>query len=114
MEPVIITVPLKIDSMNSTVGRHWSKKSGTRRMWEKALAAVGNKLVDRRAIPYRSVTIVSKRRRLIDQDNLVGGAKHLVDSIRALGWIEDDCVGKVKITYEQSKSPDDMTILRMW
>lgn len=114
MEPVIITVPLKIESMNKTVGRHWSNKSGTRRMWEKALAICGNREVDKRALPYRNVTIISKRRRLIDQDNLIGGAKQLVDSMKALGWIEDDRVGAVKISYDQVKAPDDMTLLRMW
>lgn len=44
------------------------------------------------------VRITSLRTRLLDKDNLYGGAKHLLDSIKKSGLIRDD--SETEIDYE--------------
>ena len=49
------------------------------------------------------VRIISKRVRLCDPDNLVGGCKHLVDSLRALGIIPEDDPQAITLEVGQEK-----------
>ena len=49
------------------------------------------------------VRIVSKRVRLCDPDNLVGGCKHLVDSLRDAGIIPEDNPQAITLEVSQEK-----------
>lgn len=66
---------------------------------------------------YSQIAIVSYRKRLLDYDNLVAGAKAYVDALMlpqakmlrsgqirskpGIGWIYDDSPDHVRVTYEQ-------------
>ena len=49
------------------------------------------------------VLIVSYRSRLLDQDNLSGGGKPVLDSLRYAGYLRDDDPDSVSVWYRQSK-----------
>lgn len=49
------------------------------------------------------VRIVSRRVRLCDPDNLVGGVKHLVDSLRLSGVIPEDNPQAITLEVTQEK-----------
>lgn len=50
-----------------------------------------------------TVRITSFRRRLLDPDNLVGGAKYLVDGLRYAGLIPGDRPDQIELQVRQVK-----------
>jgi len=50
-----------------------------------------------------SVSVVSFRRRLLDTDNLIGGAKYFIDSLRYANVIPGDRPDQIRLTVEQRK-----------
>lgn len=53
--------------------------------------------------PRHHVRIKSHRVRLLDIDNLYGGAKHLIDSLRGSGIIPDDDPQSISLEISQEK-----------
>jgi hypothetical protein len=53
--------------------------------------------------PRHRVRIVSKRVRLCDPDNLVGGVKHLVDALRIANIIPEDDPQAITLEVSQEK-----------
>ncbi len=50
-----------------------------------------------------SISIKSFRRRLLDPDNLAGGCKYFVDSLRYSGIIPGDRPDQIRLSVEQEK-----------
>ncbi len=61
----------------------------------------------------RRIVITRYGARVLDYDNLVGGAKPLVDAIRRSELIEDDRPACVDLEYNQNKCPkkDERTVI---
>lgn len=53
--------------------------------------------------PRHHVRIISRRVRLLDIDNLYGGCKHLIDSLRLSGIIPDDDPESITLEVTQEK-----------
>ena len=91
-----------IQSLNHFQGHHWTKKDNETKKWEKAIWA---KCQGRpfKAKGKMKVRITSLRTRLLDHDNLIGGAKSLVDAMKRLEMIVDDSPEFVEVEYAQQK-----------
>jgi hypothetical protein len=67
--------------------------------------------------PARSrVRITSKRARLLDADNLIGGGKFLLDAIRQCRLIEDDSTEHIILEMRQEKvahRKDEETVIEI-
>jgi hypothetical protein len=53
--------------------------------------------------PRHHVRIISRRVRLLDIDNLYGGCKHLIDSLRLTSIIPDDDPASITLEVTQEK-----------
>lgn len=111
---MILEIPKRIESQNVYNQWHWSKRAGNGRNSEKMswywsiLSACGKRLRK----PYFAVYILSFRKRLVDDGNLKGGCKPLVDAIVDAGLLKDDDVKSCKIHYYQHKKiRDEETII---
>ncbi|MBP9786044.1 MAG: hypothetical protein KBC72_00430 [Acinetobacter sp.] len=100
-----ITIPLKIPSLNEILRTHWSASRKLKKQW-------------RFFFPYWThetfshVTITCHRPRLLDYDNFVGGCKSLVvDNFKDAGYIKDDSLKHVSITYEQVQSSKEKIVI---
>lgn len=98
-----ITISAPIPSLNKTGGEHFGSK---KRRWEEYKTLISFELImnykvkERKAMKLHNrkrVTIHSQRWQLCDYDNLVGGAKVLLDALKigtrmkpGLGLIVDD------------------------
>lgn len=96
--------PVKIDSLNKRLTRHWSRnyRDG------KALQAIIGAFINRYSLKVhfqekrkRRVKFVSLRSRMLDTDNLIGGFKGVRDAIKRLGVIVDDSPKWLDALYEQ-------------
>jgi hypothetical protein len=93
----------KLESQNKTQWAHWTAYHHYATKWRNALTLC----LGRCSSPpdgKMKVTIASFRSRLLDQGNLVGGAKPIPDALKHLGWIKDDTPDLVDIAYSQSKT----------
>lgn len=112
---MIIEIPKRIESQNVYNKWHWSRRAGNGKNSEKMnwywniLSACGK----RRRKPYPEAYIMSFRKgRLLDEANLIGGAKPLVDAIVDVGLLKDDDVKSCKLHYYQHKKiRDEKTII---
>lgn len=101
-----LTLPMATPSLNQRDKTHWSKRKGTRddlailfrvacKSTRETLPQVGDY-----SGPLQ-VTVTRYGARELDYDNLVGGAKPLVDCLKVAKMIEDDDPKHVAITYLQ-------------
>lgn len=62
------------------------------------------------------VEIIRYGSRGLDYDNLVGGAKGLVDTLVRTGWLRDDSAKWAAIEYRQEKCKrgEEKTVVRVW
>jgi len=104
-----VTISEAVPSLNVTLKEHWSNKTRRRNKFQ---VQIGQQLILNykstarlRAMDKlkREVTIHSQRMRTLDQDNLTGGAKSLIDALKKLGLIVDDTPTWVDVTYTQDK-----------
>lgn len=104
-----------IPSNNSLIRWHWTKRSKHKKEIEKLLIFhYLNRHPDRllpeahkEAVKKRMV-ITSYRKKLLDKDNLYGGAKLIVDSFKTLGFIYDDSFEWLDLVVGQRKDKKDI------
>jgi hypothetical protein len=102
-----ITINREIQSGNDLAYRHWRVRHKDKEAWLLLLRA---QLRTNKCVPAcrKAVTITAYRKRMLDDDNLVAGCKHLRDSLITVGLIRDDNATWSTFTYLQdvaSKSP---------
>ena len=108
-----IIIPIIIQSLNQTLRQHWGAKSRTKKEYK---VLIRNQMrlnrIKKTDVAVRwNVTITSYRKKLLDKDNLIGGAKSLLDSLCDEGFIFDDTPDMVSVRYYQkiSKSKEYYT-----
>ena len=93
-------------SLNETQRMHWTDRRKEIVTWRWLLRASNVS-----GGPFKKLVVTRVGSRLLDADNLAGGAKNLVDAIRKEGLIEDDRPGKVALSFDQRiGSPEGMEI----
>ena len=112
-ETDILEIKKKIKSNNVMLRSHWSVKRTDR----KEYALLVRSQMKLKKIKYIqpgskcTIMIISYRKRLLDFDNLVGGAKTLVDALVEECLIHDDSPEYVNLIYEQYKAKQESTMV---
>ncbi len=98
----ILHLDLPILSLNKLLRQHWQIRRRHIAKWGWAIKTgfIGSPPP---AQGRMKVRITSYRARFLDHDNLVGGAKPLVDAMCRQGLIKDDSPAWVEIDYQQIK-----------
>jgi len=106
-----LTLSAPTPSLNETLRWHWARKKKAQDVmsWELQGSPDIRKILS--SIPRASVSIVRHGSRLLDEDNLVGGVKGLVDVLKppgkgnpyGLGIIAGDEPDKLRLTVTQVK-----------
>jgi hypothetical protein len=98
---------------------HWAKRSKLRKDDEWALTAAkldaqrqGQKVWPKKG-EHVAVDVHSYRTRLLDNGNLIGGAKGLLDALVNIGLATDDRPADMTDTYQQTvvKRADERTVI---
>lgn len=88
-----IVIPEATPSLNVWQRKHWAAKKRDRQRWAHMLLAEIMRLGGKQAVTAsgkRRLTIERHGRRVLDDDNRVGGCKGLIDELRAFGLLVDD------------------------
>lgn len=96
---IVLDIPESTPSVNSSRGLHWSKMIRLRARWRWLVKAarLDAKLYAVSPLSKAKLTIERWGPRTLDSDNLVAGAKQLLDSLVEEGFIVDDkpeCIGQ--------------------
>jgi len=95
------SLPREVQTGNALAYRHWRFRHADKLAW---LGLLRSELL-LRPVPLatmrRKVLIFSYRKRILDDDNLIAGAKHLRDCLTVVGLILDDNARGARVTYEQ-------------
>jgi hypothetical protein len=113
---IVLDIPESTPSLNRSRGEHWAKahRRSAKWQWLVKVARLDAKLFER-IEPLRRAKITIERwgPKLLDHDNMVAGAKQLIDSLVKEGFIADDnpdCIGQPQ--YFQNIGPR-RTIIRI-
>jgi len=98
---ITFTVHMPTPSLNETQRMHWAKRAKLASMWHLAIAVKTNHAP--RATGKRKLVIDRRGKRALDADNLVGGAKAVIDVIKKLGLIVDDNAANLDLEVRQTK-----------
>lgn len=110
-----LTVPKASPSLNTFNGKHWSVYREQKKLWLKMLwvAKAQAEIYGLPMIERANVSIERFGAKSLDEDNLAGGVKMLVDSLRSLGLIEDDSPAHIKLSVAQHLSKNIRTVIRI-
>ncbi len=111
MREIAFTLPLLLPSLNVRDRQHWqARRRHQKRLQLEMIAAIGGPThYPRPPFERARLTVVRFGRRLLDDDNLVGSAKSLLDLLKAwsphnplgLSLIVDDAPHRCELVAEQ-------------
>lgn len=104
-EPVRIYLPLPTPSLNTRKREHKFSSGGWRKKWAKYILPEIMRQGGREALEAkgkRKVIIERHGKKKLDADNLAGGAKELIDELRAAKLIIDDDAKHAELEFVQA------------
>ena len=109
--PLKIILPLLTKSLNEYLGMHYIQRWKLKICYQWEITAMGGNDLKFKAdwMEKRKVTIISHRKRLLDMDNFIGGAKALIDALEDLELIFLDSPKYLKSEYIQYKGSPERT-----
>lgn len=107
-----ILLPIKIKTRNEIDKMHWADKPKLKNEY-KILIRNQMRLNNIQKIDSGKVklSITSYRKRLLDQDNLIGGCKQLIDGLTDEGFIVDDDPDHLCLSVKQYKHSQEVTLI---
>ena len=109
----VLTTPEQCRSLNAV--RDWRQRHADTQRWEHAIRAALTFRAPTTPPAHATVSITrhyAARQRAFDFDDFVGGQKGLLDSLKRLGWIEDDGPAHLQVAYTQEHSTRSQTVIR--
>ncbi len=106
----------KMWSQNQSDRAHWATKLKMKKEWRRIICATLLQHGHRKTpTGHRTVYITSYRGKILDQMNLVGGAKGLADSLVELHLLRDDCPTYATFVFRQEKCKrdDERTVIEI-
>ncbi len=111
---ITLSIPEATPSLNAVNRMHWSRRNRLRGEWQWLVKAeVLNRKIHVKASEHANVTITRYGPRVLDHDNLVGGAKQIVDSLVWEGFLIDDTPAHLTTTYVQHIGKPSRTVVRI-
>jgi hypothetical protein len=97
-----LTIPSVTPSLNETRRMHWAARKRADQVlgWE-VVSALNRVPPIPKATGKRRMTICRHGRKALDQDNLAGGCKGLIDFIKLRGLLVDDSPTHVELVFTQ-------------
>ena len=108
-----IEIPEVVPSLNRLLRMHWAARRRLLKRWEWAVFAEVYRVGGPLAVRFHGkvqVRICRRSRGMLDQDNLAGSAKFVLDALKVSKVIADDSPAHIELTCEQESGPALTTI----
>lgn len=96
-----LTLPFATPTLNRLLRMHWAERRRLGKQCELWVSVAARQAATPRAQGRRWVEITRHGPRLLDDDNLRGGCKPVLDALRYAGLIADDSPDLVSVGYRQ-------------
>lgn len=105
---MILEIPRIAPSPNELLGKHWRVRFKNQQTWRQEIyyaVRAARVAGDARVLPYPKarVSIERRSRGTLDEDNLYGSAKPVIDGLRYAYVIVDDSPNHIRLTVTQSR-----------
>lgn len=111
---IMLSLPMPTPSLNAVNKMHWSRRNRLRGDWQWLVkAAVLQERIRVQCSEHVTITIDRYGPRVLDQDNFIGGAKQLLDSLVWEGFMADDTPEHLTATYHQHIGKPARTLVRI-
>jgi len=100
---ITLTIPELTPSLNITRAGHWRTRHQRRKHWSMLVLVAKSeaRAFSVQKLERARVTIQRHGGRKLDEDNLAGGCKDLIDGLRDNGFIENDDPDHLTVRFEQ-------------
>lgn len=96
-----IVLPEATPSLNTFMRLHWTKRRRVKEQWSRLVLAHLPRNAE--ATGKRRLTVERHGKRPIDLDNLAGGLKPVIDTLRAFRLLVDDDPASMELTVRNVK-----------
>ena len=112
-EADIITIPIKLKSLNETLRQHWAVRRRTKQEYALLIRnQMRRKQIEKADKKKYKLAILSYRKKKLDTDNLYGGScKSLIDALILEGFIYDDDPRYIDLKVDQFIAKEYQTII---
>ena len=110
---ILIQVPEVAPSLNRLIRMHWAARRRLLKKWEWSVYVEVYRVAGPLAMRFQGkfrVHIMRRSRHMLDQDNLAGSAKLVLDSLVAVRVIPDDSPEHIELICEQESGSSQTTI----
>ena len=107
------SIPEVVPSLNRLLRMHWRTRRRLLKKWEWAVFAEVYRLggpIAVKQVGRVAVRITRRGRKTLDQDNLHGSAKIILDALKASRVIDDDSPAHIELTVEQESGSPQTTV----
>jgi hypothetical protein len=116
-EPIRLYIPEASPSLNKYAYSHWRVRHADKKRWALMLLAESRRAGATKATGKRRLTIERHGRRKLDPDNLIGGAKGMIDELRALGLLLEDTdnaleLAAINVPLGRGQKPHTVLVLQ--
>lgn len=109
---IVFELPERTPTLNRLLGMHWSTYHKIAKRYKEMVWAMT--LRSKTAISHRVVRITRRSPATLDDDNLRGGCKPILDALKKAQLIVDDSPFWVTVFYVQQKSRSQTTLVEIW
>lgn len=113
-----IEIPYQVKSLNEfRKHKHWGwRHKLTKTYIVSVFAAMNNAKIPKAVGPVKLTVTTYRNRRILDRDNLVGGAKPMIDALTAREFIVDDTEEMIPrypegLTQKKCKKGEERTVI---
>jgi Holliday junction resolvase RusA-like endonuclease len=107
MYKVVLLIKGLPKTPNNLLGAHWTIRSSEAKKWLRAVinAISLNGKIPETPLERARIECVRMSSGRMDDDNLRGSFKSVIDALKKCGVIKDDSPDHVLVTYSQTKAP---------
>lgn len=100
---IVLHIPEASPSLNEFFHSHWRVEANSKKKWLKMMTTAAILARATKANGKRRVTIDRFGKRVLDQDNFLGGLKGCIDNLRKLELLVDDDAAHMELACRQCK-----------